>query len=108
VANHFHIIRHGRVALQIFVPHRGEMTFQTLSDSDVLGWSWFVPPYRRHFNAQALESTRALAFDAACLRKKCEEDHDLGYELMRRFVTVIVERLQTARIQMTDMYGLNT
>jgi CRP/FNR family transcriptional regulator, cyclic AMP receptor protein len=29
----------------------------------------------------------------------------LGYELMRRFIPVIVERLQATRLRLLDIYG---
>ena len=48
---------------------------------------------------------RAIAFDGACLRGKCEADHELGYELMQRFAPVLVERLQATRLQLLDVYG---
>ena len=48
---------------------------------------------------------RAIAFDAACLRGKAETDPVLGYELMRRFAPVIVERLQATRVRLLDVYG---
>jgi CRP/FNR family transcriptional regulator, cyclic AMP receptor protein len=46
-----------------------------------------------------------VTFDAACLRGKADADPELGYELMRRFIPVIVERLQATRIRMLDVYG---
>jgi len=49
--------------------------------------------------------TRVLAFDGKCVRSKCEEDHDLGYEVLRRFACVTAERLQAARLQLLDLYG---
>ena len=107
-ANKFYFIRHGRVALEIFVPERGAITIQTLGEGDVLGWSWLFPPYRWHFDARALELTRAIALDGKCLREKCEENHDLGYELMKRFAHVIEERLQATRIQLLDIYGVRS
>ena len=48
----------------------------------------------------------AIAFDGACLRGKCEADHDLGYELMRRIAQVIIERLQATRLRLLDVYGV--
>ena len=33
------------------------------------------------------------------------QDGVLGYELMKRFVPVIVERLQATRVRMLDVYG---
>lgn len=108
VANQFYLIRHGRVALQVFVPGQGRITIETIEAGEVLGWSWLFPPYRWHFDAQALELTRAIAFDGACLRAKCEEDHDLGYMLMQRFAQVMMQRLQATRLQLLDLYGVQT
>ena len=75
---------------------------------EVFGWSWLFPPYRWHFDVQALDLTRALVFDGQCLRAKCEADHDLGYALMQRFAQVIVQRLQATRLQLLDLYGVHT
>jgi CRP/FNR family cyclic AMP-dependent transcriptional regulator len=104
-ADHFYIIRHGKVALETFVPERGALVIQTIAEDDVLGWSWLFPPYRWRFDARALELTRAVALDGACLRRKAEEDYRLGCELMRRFAQVVVQRLQATRLQLLDVYG---
>jgi CRP-like cAMP-binding protein len=103
-ADTFYVIRSGSVALETHVPGRGPARLMTLHDEDVLGWSWLFPPYRWHLDARALESVRALAFDGACLRQKSVADHELGYELMRRFAEVIVSRLQATRFQLLDVY----
>ncbi len=104
-ANQFYIITRGKVSLEVFVPGRGALTVDTISEGDVLGWSWIFPPYRWHFDGRALEMTRAIAFDAKCLRAKCEEDHDLGYEFVKRFAHIIMDRLQATRLQLVDVYG---
>ncbi len=104
-AKQFYIIRHGKVGLETFVPGRGPITIQTLGEGDVLGWSWLFAPYRWHFDARALELTRAIALDGECLRGKCESDHDLGYELVKRFANVMMQRLQATRLQLLDIYG---
>ena len=104
-ANHFYILREGKVAVQIFGAQRGAITTQTLEGGDILGWSWLVPPYHWRFDARAVELTRAIALDGKCLREKCEKDHDLGYELLKRFSKVIAERLEATRIQLVDVYG---
>jgi CRP-like cAMP-binding protein len=104
-ANQFYVIRSGDVALETYVPHHGALTIETLHDGDLLGWSWLVAPYRTMFDARAMGETHAVSFDGACLRGKCEADHDLGYELMARFTAVIVERLQATRLRLLDVYG---
>lgn len=107
-ANFFYVIRSGKVALEVFVPRRGGVNILTVEDGDVVGWSWLFPPYRWHFDARAIELTRAAAFDARCLRGKYEEDPVLGYELMKRFAQVMLDRLNMSRLQMLDMYGKHT
>ena len=46
-----------------------------------------------------------IALDARCLRAKCDEDPALGYELMKRFSSILHVRLQSARLQLMDVYG---
>jgi CRP/FNR family transcriptional regulator, cyclic AMP receptor protein len=104
-ANEFYLIRHGRVALELTGPGRGPVTFQTLGEGEIVGVSWLIPPYRWTFDARALTLVRAIAIDAACLRQKCEADHDLGYELMKRFLPILIQRLQATRLQILDVYG---
>ncbi len=45
-----------------------------------------------------------IAFDAACLRGKCDRDPALGYDLLKLFAGVVVERLQNTRVQLLDLY----
>ncbi len=104
-AEKFFIIRHGRIALEVFTPDRGAITIQTLEPGDILGWSWLVPPYQWRFDAKAVELVRAIALDGKCLRTKCEEDHDLGFDLLKRFAHVIEQRLEATRLQLLDVYG---
>ena len=104
-ADAFYVIRHGAVALETVVPQRGPVVLQTLHDGELLGWSWLVPPYRTAFDARALGTTRALTFDGACLRGRCEADPALGYALLKLLSGVFVERLQDTRLRLLDLYG---
>jgi CRP/FNR family cyclic AMP-dependent transcriptional regulator len=106
-ADEFYLIREGMVAVEVLVPHRGATTVQTVGEGDMLGWSWLFPPYRWRFQARTRQPTHALAFDGKCLRTKCEQDHDLGYELLKRFSRVVTERLEATRLQLMDLYGAN-
>lgn len=104
-ATEFFVVRHGKVSLEISDPQKGSIVLQTADDSDVVGWSWIVPPYKNRFDARAIGLTRVLVFDAKCLRDKFVEDHELGYEMLRRFVRVMAERIEASRLQLLDMYG---
>jgi len=105
VSNQFHLLRAGKVALEIRVPGRGAIILQTVQESEVLGWTWMVPPYRKQYDARAVELTRAIVFDGACIRKKCQEDPRLGYEFFKRFAVVIAQRLSAMRLQLLDLYA---
>jgi CRP/FNR family cyclic AMP-dependent transcriptional regulator len=104
-ANSFYFIRQGKIVVETYAPQQGPITIQTRTNGEILGWSWLVPPYRWHFDAKAVEQTRVIALDGKCLREKCEKDHDLGYELMKRFAVIIAERLEATRLQLLDLYG---
>ena len=103
-ANQFYLLRHGRVALQLFGDRRGPLTISTLEPGDILGWSWLSAPYRWKFTAKALDLTRAISLDGKCLRDKSEKDHDLGFELLKRFVHIVEDRLQATRLQLLNVY----
>ena len=49
--------------------------------------------------------SRPTAERADDKRGKCEEDHELGYQLMRRFAGGLLDRLQATRLQLLDVYG---
>ena len=104
-ASYFYLIRHGKVAREIFAPSAGPLIIDTLGGGDVLGVSWLIPPYRWSTAARAVEESRVIVVDAACLRKKCEEDSRLGYELLKRFMRVMGERLNAARIRLIDIFS---
>jgi CRP-like cAMP-binding protein len=104
-ADDFYLLRHGRVALELFMPGRGALTVSTHDPGEVVGWSWLFSPYRWHLDGRAIERGSAVVFDGECLRGKAESDHDLGYELMKRFAAQMVERLQATRVQLLDVYG---
>ncbi len=104
-ANYFYLIRHGKAALELYHPNRGPIIVQTMHAGEVLGWSWLLPPFQWHFDVRAVEFMRLVALDGECLRTKCEEDHELGYEILKRFTHIITARLHATRIQLLDLYN---
>ncbi len=104
-ADLFFVLRSGRVAIEVDSPRQGPLVIETIGPGELLGVSWLLPPYRWTFDARAVESTGAIAIDAACLRGKCDDDPALGYEMFKRFSTVVRDRLHAARLQLLDLYG---
>ncbi len=106
-AGEFYLIRAGKVALEIFAPQRKPIMLATLGEGEILGWSWLLPPYHWRFHARAVDAVRAIALDGKCLRTKCEQDHDLGYEVMKRFAHILQQRLEATRLQLLDVYAVS-
>ncbi len=101
----FYIIQEGIVALETtLAPDRDPITIQMLGEGDILGWGWLFPPYKAHFDSKAVAPTRAVELDGKFILEQCEKDHDLGYELLKRFAFIMQQRLQAVRLQNPNMY----
>ena len=98
-ANRFYLIQSGKVVVESQTRSGAPIHIETLGAGDVLGWSWLFPSFAWHFQARSLETTRAIACDGAHLLVHSEEDHDFGYELMKRVAQVVIHRLQETRKQ---------
>jgi CRP-like cAMP-binding protein len=104
-ADRFYIVREGSVALEVAAIAGEPLVIQTLGAGKVIGWSWFIPPYQWLFDARAITSSSLLSFDGERLRAGCEADSELGYALMRRFATLMAERLNAARLAAMEQYS---
>jgi CRP/FNR family cyclic AMP-dependent transcriptional regulator len=102
----FYVVVEGRVALDIFIPHRGKVRIYTAEPMDLIGWSAATPVVRsRTAGATVVHSGRLVAFNAEKVRQICEEDHDFGYLFMRRIAHIIAGRLMVTRLQLLDMFA---
>ena len=105
VSDTFYVIVHGRVGLELTTPGGPPLVIQTLRDGDLIGVSWFFPPFRWEWRARALVDTAAIAFDAAAVRDKCVEDCELERQLLRSIAKATALRLHASRTQLLDLYG---
>jgi CRP/FNR family cyclic AMP-dependent transcriptional regulator len=103
LANRFYLIERGLVHVESEVQEHGPLLLQTIGPGDVLGWSWLFPPCYWHFDARAVSPVKAIFFYGTRLREQCEEDHDLGYQLMNRMAAVVIKRLQAARRYLVEL-----
>ncbi len=102
---HLYFVVEGQIAIELEAPPKGRISILTLSRGDILGWSWLTPPYNWRFDARALSKVITVAFDAEKLRELLEENHDRRYELLKRLVNAMGQRLESARLQLMDIYG---
>ncbi|MFA6028900.1 MAG: cyclic nucleotide-binding domain-containing protein [Elusimicrobiota bacterium] len=103
-AERFFILRKGEVRLELLTPENGHIPIQTLGPGEVLGWSWIIPPYQSTFDARVVEAAHVIVFDATTLRKRCEQDFELGYRVLQRFSLALSARLEAARTQLVDYH----
>lgn len=104
--DYLYILLKGRVAIEIHDPTRGRLRLATVEPVDVFGWSSVTPVVRqRTASATTVLPCELVAFDAEGLRQACDEDHDLGYVVMRRMANVIAARLQVTRLQLLDLFS---
>ncbi len=102
LANRFYLVLDGTVVLESDDAERGRIPIQTLKAGDDLGWSWLFLPHYLHFSARAIEPSKLLFFYGVRLRQQCEEDHELGYELMKRVGQVVVQRLEATQRKLAE------
>jgi len=101
-----YIVIKGRIALDMFIPHRGKVRIYTAEPWDVFGWSSVTPTiHQRTAGATAVVDGLVICIDSPRLRQVCEEDHDLGYIVMRRLTNIVASRLLVTRLQLIDMFA---
>ena len=64
-ANQFYLIQSGRITLEAHELAGETVKVLDLGPSEVLGWSWLVPPFTWHLQARALEPTQVIALNGA-------------------------------------------
>ncbi len=101
-ANTFYLIVHGKVAIESNESGNDPIVVQILGPGEILGTSWLVPPHVWQFDAIALEDTHVISFDGKEIRNMCEENHDFGYDIIKRFTCVITYRLLYTRTKLMD------
>jgi len=100
-----YLVRSGHLGIEIHDPSRGSVTLETIGPNKVLGWSWLVPPHKWTFDARAYETSRVIALPAPSLLSVLEASPESACEFYKRFIAVVADRLQHARMQLLDLYG---
>jgi CRP/FNR family cyclic AMP-dependent transcriptional regulator len=104
-AESFYLLQKGLVSLRTNMTAQGSVPIETILAPAVLGWSWLVAPYKYHFDAVAVKDVTSIVVHTPSLLPKFEEDKAFGYEMYKRFMEVVINRLQNVRVQMVDIYA---
>lgn len=103
-AHHFYLLREGGMSIEIPAIAGPTLTVQSLKSGQMLGWSWLIPPYKWNFQARADEPSTVLEFDGDKVLARCEQDPKFGYEILKRFSSLMAERLEAAQRKMMDQW----
>jgi CRP/FNR family transcriptional regulator, cyclic AMP receptor protein len=107
------LIQEGKIILVMdsyLGPQRPPMqvTVDVVTRGESMGWSAVVEPYVYTLGALCIDRAKAIAFDAAELRRIMDEDTCLGYRIMKATAQVIANRLTHTRIILVGERGLST
>jgi CRP-like cAMP-binding protein len=101
-----YIVLDGRIALDMLVPPRGKVRFYTAEKWEVFGWSSVTPTaHQRTAGATAVIDSVLASVEASKLKELCDQDHDLGYMVMRRLANIVASRLLISRLQLLDIFA---
>ena len=106
-ANRFYLILEGNVELEMESATReeGMISIRTLGSGNDLGWDWLFPPFYFHASARAAEPTKTISFFGTRLHQQCEENHDLGYEIMKCIAMVTVQSFGVIQQKLLECKG---
>lgn len=104
-ASTFYLTLSGNIIVETPAIMGPALELQSLGSGRILGWSWLIPPYRWHFQARAEEDSTVLEFDGTQLLRICEKDTAFGYQLLKRFASLMGDRLESARRRMMDAWN---
>ena len=105
-ANECYLVLKGKIHVltEKFESHEDErpelIPIQILGPGQLLGWSWLVPPHKWSMTAEAVEPSEVLVLDGEKIRQKCEKDPALGFDLLKRIIAVMSERLLLTRLHL--------
>lgn len=98
------ILLEGQISLEVEVPTRGQVPFFTAEALDVIGWESLTPIVRqRTASARVVKRSQLIGLQSKLLEQVCEEDHELGYIIMRRVANVVASRLLTVRLALMSI-----
>ena len=102
MANELLVLQEGKIALQISLPQvQGQMsrkvTVDIVSKNEVVGWSAVVEPYVYTLTGVCLQQGKALSLSATKLRSILQDNHEIGYKVMKEITKVIASRLEATR-----------
>lgn len=104
-ADRFLLIMEGKASVELHTAGKDPVLLQTLGPGEVAGWSWCLGPRPGAFDVVCREDLRGFEFDGRTLCEAMEARPELGYEVTRKLLGVVSERLEATRLRLLDLYA---
>jgi CRP-like cAMP-binding protein len=100
-----YLVERGLIALEICAAGIGCRRIGTAGPGELIGWSPLLAGSCFSATARAVQDSRVLRIPAEELRKTCDLNPAFGYQILKRVVRVLADRINGTRMQMLDMFG---
>ena len=87
------------------VDEEKEIIVDTVTAGQVFGWASIVGPSRRTVNAECTQNSRVIALPGDTLKSMFDQNHTLGYVIMRRIGAMIASRLRHRTHKLIEAWG---
>ena len=99
-----HILCDGLVTMEMRVPGHGMRKILTLGRGELLAWSALLADGVMTTTAIVTEDTKVIEFLTEELKSLCDQNHELGYYVMRQVAVSLARRLLATRLQLLDLF----
>lgn len=93
-ADHFYSLKRGKVLLEAEIAPTLIISLSAIKPGYSFGWSALLPPATHTSYAASAEPSEILVIPGAKLLAAFEQDHAMGYTVMRKIVQVLENRLE--------------
>lgn len=107
-AKNFYLLINGKAQIEIHHPQRGARVLQSVQIGELVGWSWLFEPNQWVFDVKAVEKSVWLECHGIAFLTELEKNHEFGYKFMKKLARVMTERLKATRLQVLDIYGMQS
>lgn len=105
-AERLYSVLEGEVVLELAKHSDTQISVATITRGYTFGFSAIVDTEEKKYtsSARARTDTTLLAWKGLELEALCQQDHEMGFLLMKRIAKIIKTRLQTRNLQFMDIY----
>lgn len=103
---YLYLLVSGGVCVEIRTPFFA-VCVEGVGPGEAFGWSSLLDGHDTVFQVRARETSTALRLDAEPLASVCRENPELGFEIFRRLVGLVAERVKATEARLAEFCGVS-